>query len=59
MASRRLILLRLLRRRRMGSRHDAGAALVFEPVAFAGDLHDSRVVEDAVEHGGGEDRVAA
>jgi hypothetical protein len=41
----------------MGSRHDAGAALVLQPVALTGDLNYGRVMQDAVEHGGGEHRV--
>ena len=36
---------------------DASAPLVLEPVAFAGDLHDRRVVQDPIEHGGGEHGV--
>ena len=38
--------------------HDAGAPCVFEPVAFARDLHDGSVVQDAVEHGGSQHGVA-
>ena len=39
--------------------HDAGAALVLQPVALTGDLHDGRVVQYAVEHGGGEHGVTS
>ena len=40
------------------SRHDAGAALVLEPVALTSDLNDGRVMQNPVEHGGGEHGVA-
>ena len=42
----------------VGSRHDAGAALVLEPVALTSDLNDGRVMQNPVEHGGGEHSVA-
>ena len=42
----------------VGSRHDAGAALVLEPIALTTDLNDGRVMKDPVEHGGGEHSVA-
>ena len=38
--------------------HDAGAALVLEPIALARDLHDGGVVQEPVEHGSGEHGVA-
>src|ERR1700674_731176 len=44
--------------RTVGSRHDAGAALVLEPVALTSDLNDGRVMQDPVEHGGSEHSVA-
>jgi hypothetical protein len=40
------------------SRHDAGAALVLEPLALTSDLNDGRVMQDPVERGGGEHSVA-
>ena len=51
-----LFLFHLLRT--LGSCHDAGVALVLEPVALAGNLNDGRVMQDPVEHGGGEHSVA-
>src|SRR3974390_686519 len=42
----------------IGSRHDASAALVLEPVALTSNLNDGRVVQDPIEHGGGEYSVA-
>ena len=36
----------------MWPRQDDSAAFVFEAVALACDLHDGRVMQDAVEHGG-------
>ena len=45
-----------LRRLRPG--HDAGPTLVLEPVAFASDLHDGGMVQDSVEHGGGQHHIA-
>ena len=48
----------LLVLRFVGSRHDAGAALVLEPVALTSDLNDGRVMQDPVEHGGGEHGIA-
>ena len=42
----------------MGSRQDASAALVLEPVAFARDLNDRRVMQYAIEHGRREHGIA-
>ena len=40
----------------VGSRHDAGAALVFKPIAVASNLNDGRVVQDPIEHDSGAQR---
>jgi hypothetical protein len=36
----------------------ASAALVLQAIAFAGDLHDGGVMQDLVEHRGGQHRIA-
>jgi len=38
----------------IGAAKQSGPTLVLEPIAFAMDAADSRVVKDAIEHRGGE-----
>lgn len=40
------------------SGRETGAALIFETIALTGDLYDGCVVQNAVEHGCGEDGIA-
>jgi hypothetical protein len=42
----------------VGSRQDAGAALVFKPIALTSNLNDGRVVQDPIKHSSGEHSVA-
>jgi hypothetical protein len=42
----------------VGSRHDAGAALVFKPIALTSNMNDGGVVQDPIEHGSCEHSVA-